>query len=244
MTHPDEGTLLALRDGEPITQADRVHIAECSTCSALLDDARARAETVRRVLHEDGDEIDIARAKAAVRDRLDRNTGRPSSPLFASGLRRAAAILLVAAGAVSALPSSPVRAWLSGGSNESPEGTTEGAAATSPDTDTRSIGVPAQSGLVIAFSGAEPGTPISLAFRPQDAVGVSAAEGTRFAVADNRVDASEVVGPVVIRVPEDAPSLTITVDGRMMFRGTMSEFEVDASGVQADGGWVFRVPDR
>ena len=243
MTHPHEGILLALRDGESIDETDHAHIIECSTCAASLDDVHARAETVRRILQAD-DEVDIARAKAAVRDRLDRARGQRSTPFFGSSLRRAAAILLVTAGAVSALPSSPVRAWLAGGSKETPEGTAVGPATASTGSDIRSIGVPAQPGLVIALTGAEAGTPVSLTFELREAVEVSAAEGTRFAIADNRVDASEVVGPVVIRVPEDAPSLTVTLEGRMMFRGTLSQFEVDPSGTQADGGWVFRMSDR
>ena len=57
------------------------------------------------------------------------------------------------------------------------------------------------------------------------------------------IDAAEVVGPVVIRVPDGAPALIISVNGRIVFSGTGAENEIDASGVQADGGWVFRAPE-
>ena len=204
MTHPDEGTIVALRDGEPIAENDRAHIAACSTCSILLTEAHARAEVVARMFEEEAGEIDIARAKRAVRDRLDRERSRSSSWMFATGLRRAAAVLLVAAGAVSALPSSPVRAWISGAADEVAPGPPDRAVGTSLREEVRSIGVPARAGLVIALTGAEPGTSVSFVFESRDAVEVSAGEGTRFAIAPARVEASEVVGPVVIRVPADA----------------------------------------
>ena len=34
MTHPNEGLLLALRDGEMIPETDRAHIAACAVCSS------------------------------------------------------------------------------------------------------------------------------------------------------------------------------------------------------------------
>lgn len=242
MTHPNERMLLALRDGESIPETDRAHIDACSACLAALDEARARADLIRDVLDDVAAPIDIEAAKATVRARLDRTRGRPRFPVLGSSLRRAAAILLVAAGAVSAMQSPPVRSWLSERFAEPTDQRGQPVGTASPADELHAVGVPALPDLVIALAGAEPRTLMSLVFEPRDEVEVSAAEGTRFAIASNRVDVSDVVGPIVIRVPEGAPSLTITSDGRMMFRGTESQHEMDASGVQADGRWVFRTP--
>jgi hypothetical protein len=231
-----------LRDGESIPEAERAHIIRCAACNTLLDEARVRADLIRDVLTDGAAPIDVERAKAAVRARLDESRARSGFPVIGSSLRRAAAILLVTAGAVSALQSPPVRTWLAERFAGNPaDGHQPVATATVAD-ELRSIGVPPRSGLVIALSGMEAGTRLAVVFEARGDVEVSGAEGTRFAIADNRVAASDVVGPVVVRVPEGAPSLTISADGRMMFTGTESQHEVHASGVQADGGWVFRIP--
>lgn len=242
--HPEEGTLVALRDGEAISETDRAHIATCSTCSVSLEEARARAEFVRRFLEDEADDIDIDRAKARVRARLDRTRAGRGAPIFARGLRRAAAILLVAAGAAYALPSSPVRGWLTGTTESAqPEGP-EAVPGTVLGGDTRSIGFAARPGLVLALSGAAPGTEVSLHFETREGVEVSAAEGTRFAIAGDRFEASEVVGPVTIRIPANAPALTIMLDERMMFTGTGSRFETDGTGTRTDDGWTFTTSER
>lgn len=239
MTHPDEGTLVALRDGESITETDRAHITACDACLEQLDEVRARAEMVADLLAIPGAPIDVERAKIVVRARLD---GQTSSRVVAGSLRRAAIILLVAAGAVSALQSPPVRVWIAERFAEPAENPVRPDAPSEARSDVRSIGVPPVSGLVIALFSAEAGTRLAVTFESRSDVEVSAAEGTRFAIAEGRVEVSDVVGPVVVRVPIGAPALTVTSDGRMMFRGTEATNERDTSGVQADGGWVFRTP--
>ena len=156
---------------------------------------------------------------------------------------RAAAILLIAAGAVSALQSAPVQSWLSERFGASDATDPAVGTASRQAEALQSVGIAARPGLVIALSGLDAGDRVALVFEARNEVEVSAAEGTRFVIADARIDASDVIGPVVIRVPAGAPALTITANGRIMFTGTDAEYEVDPSGVQADGGWVFRAPE-
>ena len=243
MTHPQEGMLLALRDGEGIPEAARAHITACSVCRGVLAEARARADSIRVLLEREVEPVDTEAAKAAVRASLDQARARSRYPRVVTSLGRAAAILLLAAGAAYAVQSPPVRGWLSDRFAQPQVLEAPAADAPAQSDERRSIGVAAQPGLVVALSELGVETRVALVFEVRDEVEVFAAEGTRFAVADNRITVSNVIGPVVIRVPTGAPTLTVTANGRIMFTGTEATYEVDGSGVRADGGWVFRVPD-
>lgn len=236
MTHPNEGLLLGLRDGESISEIDRVHIMACTACLTSLDEARARAELIRDTLDEGLVRMDVERAKAAVRARLDVAEARLRFPVIGSSLRRAAAILLVTAGAVSALQTPLVRTWLSDRFVPATSPADQGVGPQTVTDELRAIAVTARPGLVISLSGMDAGARVAVVFEARDDVEVSGAEGTRFAIADDRVEATDIVGSIVVRVPERAPSLTIMANGRMMFTGTDSRYEIDASGIQADGG--------
>ncbi len=124
MSHVDPGTIAMIRDrGLVDADADR-HVRGCLTCRAALDEARTRSERVDEALSAltDGLDIDVVRAKADVRRRLDERreaVHRPSrSPLWALG--RAAVLLrdrcrirpagLAAIGSVRA--PSPTPRWL------------------------------------------------------------------------------------------------------------------------------------
>ena len=243
MMHVNEGLLLALRDGESVTEEALSHVEMCAVCSSGLEEVSARAALIREMLEEEVPAVDLEAAKAAVRARLDRSRTRSRVPFIVSSVRRAAAILLVAAGAVSAFQAPSVRSWLSERFGDS--GATGPGAGTAPRQaeELQSVGIAARPGLVIALTGLDAGHRVALVFEVRDEVEVSAAEGTRFVIADARIDASDVVGPVVIRVPVGAPALMIMANGRIMFTGTDAEYDVDSSGVQADGGWIFRAPD-
>jgi len=105
--HPDEGVLQALLDGEldAVTVAEaRNHIAVCAECRTRLDALRADEELVNRTLGSlDRPAAPIAAAVVAAR-------ARRSGPAF----RWAAAIILflLGAGALYALPRSPLRHWI------------------------------------------------------------------------------------------------------------------------------------
>jgi len=243
MTHPNEGLLLGLRDGESISETDRAHIMACTACLTSLDEARTRAELIRDALDEGVVRMDLERAKAAVRARLDIAEVGPRFALIGSNLRRAAAILLVTAAAVSALQTPLVRTWLSDRVAPATGSADQGAGPATAAGELRAIAVAAQPGLVISLSGMDAGARMALVFEPRDDVEVSGTEGTRFTIADDRIEATDIVGSIVVRVPERAPSLTIMANGRMMFTGTESRYEIDASGIQADGGWVFLMPE-
>lgn len=243
MTHPQEGMLLALRDGEGIPETARAHIAACSVCRGVLAEARVRAGSIRDLLDREVELVDTEAAKAEVRARLDQARARPRYPRIMTSLGRAAAILLLAAGAAYAVQSPQVRGWFSDRFVQ--PGVSEAPAVDAPvqSDELRSIGVAARPGLVVALTELGVETRIALVFEVRDEVEVFAGEDTRFAVADNRITVSDVIGPVVIRVPAGAPTLTVTANGRTMFMGTEATYEIDGSGVRADGGWVFRVPD-
>lgn len=50
MIHLTEGTILAVRDREPVADEVLAHLAECAACALALEEARSRAEAVEQAL--------------------------------------------------------------------------------------------------------------------------------------------------------------------------------------------------
>lgn len=107
MNHPNEGALLALIDGEldaPSEAALREHLARCEPCRAELQTLRNDTMELSGALRLLDRAPPVGRAWQGVAVRRVRRAAVP--------LRRAAALLLVAGGALSAtVPGSPVRGW-------------------------------------------------------------------------------------------------------------------------------------
>src|SRR5690606_29906832 len=117
-THLDEATVVALRDGEEAPESAPRHVEACARCSDVVSDAERRAILITEALAAlDDPVVDLEEARSATRARLDRvseGTRRVGGGWMPAHMGRAAAVLLVAAGAVSALPGSPVRQWIAG----------------------------------------------------------------------------------------------------------------------------------
>lgn len=124
-THPSEGSLQALADGE--LEPDRAvdvqrHLRGCEDCARHLDQLRALGDEVTAALEsldgrEDPERWMPDRAWETIRARrLDlRAHPRPQAARWwQHGAAAAIVVLLLGTGAAAALPWSPLRTWLSG----------------------------------------------------------------------------------------------------------------------------------
>ena len=103
----------------------RLHLESCPTCEQALAESVERATAIAGLLESLETPVDSDSAKVAVRARLDRERAKESrAPRGWKHLGRAAAVLLVAAGAVTALPGSPLHERVFGGPGETVETTT------------------------------------------------------------------------------------------------------------------------
>lgn len=241
MSHVDPGTIATIRDrGLVDAGADR-HVRGCLTCRAALDEARTRSEQVDEELSALSDDldIDVVRAKAEVRRRLDERreaVHRPSSgPLWALG--RAAVLLLAVTGVVYALPGSPLRDWL--GPRAEPEAVVAPAAA-EPDAATESEGIELtvpDTGLGIVLTSVAADATVEVLRIEGRRTAIVAGPGSRYLVSQGRAEVDAAPGPVRITLPRDAGPLTIEVGGRMILRQVDGELELS-------GDVVSRSADR
>ena len=251
MTHVDETVLMALRDGEAVAAEARTHVETCLPCRHALAEVRARASAIEALIGAGTggrpavDDGSLAEAKVKVRARLDAQRAREGGMrLGISHLRRAAAILLLTAGAASALPGSPVRAWL--GLNDeapSPHDTAISAPVLVPETPSETVVlIPAGAGIEIELLDLPADSEVELAWLDGSTAQVSGGPGTRYAVADGQARATAPNGPVRLGIPRSAPRISIAVNGRMVYRGTSEEADVADVARRTANGLVFVVP--
>jgi hypothetical protein len=272
MGHPSEGELQAHLDGEMVgVERDslQAHLRVCPVCRStaeaqerastrvalglsLLDrepslapeEARNRVHARLRVGNGVGSGMETARRRPG--HRLSRSG--ISIPFLASGrsvpLPWAASIaLLLTAGAVSALPGSPVREWLVqkwGGLTEagSPAAEVETTAAPGEEDPTAPAAVdPGEIGASILaddggvelwIRGLPAGADIRVVWIDGNMAGIFAGEGTRFRTEAGRVEAEAPPGPVRVEIPRSLGSVVVGVDGTVLLR--MSGGEVDVLG--------------
>jgi len=245
MTHLDEGTLTALRDGEA-EEAARDHLHGCSDCQTALREARNRAETIESLLADLDEPLDVEGAKASVRARLDTGPWRHQARRtpWSSGLGRAAAVLLVAAGAASALPGSPVREWITGTSRVRDEGV--GASQGLPVQQQSGIAVQVEDRtLRIAIDGATPGSELEVLFTEGETARIAAPAGSGFSFGDGILEARVVSGPVRVELPSGAVLATLDLNGRRYLSRRDGVLDVlGPSSERRDTRIVFTVPDR
>ena len=159
-------------------------------------------------------------------------------------LGRAAVLVLIGAGALSALPG-PFNGWI-------PRVFSEGAPPAPPTSPGPEL--PGQVGgrmevlagpVVVRLENVVPGTVIDVRRVADRAVGVLAATGSEFSYGGGEVRASIVAGPVAVELPDGVVPATLIVNGDVYL-------VVDAAGVEvagptgvADGGSLvtFQVPD-
>lgn len=243
MSHLDEGTLLAIRDRGIVDADARTHVVECGECSEALAATRDRAEMVARALGalDEGPVIDVEAGKGAVRRRLDERRGAPRRPAppFYRSLGRAAALVLLASGAVYALPNSPLRHWIIG--DGTPPAATVEAGPAVDASEGIELAVPA-GGLTIVLNAAQTGQRIEVAWVDGDEAAVVAGAGSRYAVSSGSLRVDVAAGDVHIDVPLGSDPVTIEVNGRLLLRASAGEMDVRGAVASRDArGIVFTV---
>jgi hypothetical protein len=227
MNHLEEGTMLAIRDRELIPGDARAHLAECGRCRTTLEELERRAEMIASALCTLDGPLVVERAKAAVRARLDArwDADRVPAGRWRAHIGRAAAVLLLAAGAAYALPGSPVRAWLEG----SVEG--DGATAVGP-TSQEAVGegaieVDLDAGRIqVVLSGLPPGSTLDVVWTDRATARIVAAAGSSFSFGEGRAEAVVPPGPVRVELPRGASAVSVEVDGRMYLRRAADGLEI------------------
>jgi hypothetical protein len=249
MTHLDEGTLVALRDAGPADEPTSGHLRDCPTCTDRLDEATARAVAVAEALASLDEPVDVRSAKVAVRRRLDAVRGgvHAGRGWWHAHVGRAAAVLLLTAGAASALPWSPVRDWWAGAPAEPLTGSDPaggvGATQGSPPAGI-SVAVPRGS-IAVIVRGAEPGSVIEVVWVDRPTARVSAPAGSQFTYADGRAEVDAAAGPVEVELPRDAALASLEVDGRLFLERSGEHLDVPGPAVtRSDARLRFLVPAR
>lgn len=223
MTHPDEGTLQALLDGEvapPEHQALTRHLGGCERCRGELEELRLAFERSAGALA-----LLDRPAPAGAHREFTRRRGRYA---WGPALRRAAVLLLFAAtGAAAAVPGSPLREWLSGRIGGAPESASAPAAAPAaqpapaPEAPPAGVSVrPSEGVMRVALVRPSAGLRVRVRVSEEEMVRVSArgaAAGARFRT---RTDRIEVVdggpGDVWVEVPRSVRHFSLEVDGRVL----------------------------
>jgi hypothetical protein len=255
MKHLDEATILTLRDGGTADSAVREHLEACATCRAAMAEAEVRAERIGRTLAALDGPVEATAAKAGVRARLGtRASAAPAHGWGGRHLGRAAALLLVTAGAAAALPWSPVRSlWSPPWSEpaaEAPE--TPAAVVTRPEAPAEvvanepGITVAVQDGVVqVVVRGAAVGSHVTVSWSDQPTARLTAPSGSRFTYAAGRVEVDASRGDVGVDLPKDASRVSLEVDGQLYLSGSPSALEVPGPAVErSDDAIRFRVVER
>jgi hypothetical protein len=247
MTHGDEGTIVAMRDGAWTDEGVTAHVSVCDACAGELERARARAVRVAAALAELDDDVDVEAAKATVRRRLGTapRERRASGGSARSALAKAAVLVLVAAGAVSALTWSPLRSWWRGSqaaSTSAPEPPLPSPAQTS----LAALAAPLVDGRIgVIVRGVPAGTSIDVAWVDGSNARISAPAGSAFTYAAGRAEVDAVAGPVRIELPRNADLASVAVDDVEYVRRSGAEVRVTGPAVERTEALLrFVVPQR
>jgi hypothetical protein len=256
--HLDEATILAVRDDAPVGKAARAHLDACATCRAALTAARARADAVEHALTALDRPIEPVAAKAGVRARLrtvGTDPGRSGGHRRWSGrhLGRAAALLLVTAGAAAALPGSPLRSlWVPSGAAEpigaseveSPPGPAAGETGVRFSDDVGIAVAVVDSAVHVVIRGADPGTDLSVSWTDQSSARVLAPTGSRFTYAAGRIEVDASRGAIRIELPRSAGAVSVEVDGHLYLQGSPVSLQITGPMVdRTDDSIRFQVGD-
>lgn len=247
MTHLEEATVVALRDGEEASETERHHVETCAPCADTVSEAERRALLIMEALASlDDPVIDLEEARAAIRARLDRTsqrTLRGGGWWMPAHMGRAAAVLLVAAGAVSAMPGSPVRQWIANVDTSPAE---DPAVRVAPAQEAQAAGVTvpvASSGMRVLVSSLGPLDRLEVVWVDGGSARVDAPPGSRFSYAEGRVEALVAGGPVRVELPRSGASVTLEVDGVRYLTRTGDVVEVTGPvGERTDARILFIAP--
>ena len=225
MIHLTEGMIVAVRDREPVADEVLAHLNESAAGARALEDARSRAEAVEQALSV----LTVPLVVPIGRGRRDAVRGtRTRGTVWTPGwLGRAAVLVLIGAGALSALPG-PFNGWI-------PRVFTGGPPPAPPSTSAPEL--PGQVGgrmevvsgpVVVRLENVVPGTVIDVRRVAGRAVGVLAATGSEFSYRSGEVRAAVVAGPVTVELPDGVVPATLIVNGA-------SYLVVDAAGMEVTG---------
>jgi anti-sigma factor RsiW len=238
MTHATDGLLQAYLDGEidaPAAAGLREHLASCDACASELRELERVGARVRAALDLVATPPPMLRARAAIAARRRQPAPAPRwslRRLGASGLAKAAMLLLALAGAgAAAIPGSPVRRALEGtfarvaqlfnGAAPAEQAAQPGVVdpVVEPGYSSAAGVLPAEGRvrvLLYAPSGA-----VSVTVRTVDAPRAQVqtemrTEGVRFRSGAGRLEVLGLgEGEVTILIPRTAQGATIEVDGRV-----------------------------
>lgn len=222
MTHPSEGQLQALMDGE-VPQEDRVtlesHLRACAPCRQRLAALEAASVGFSRAVRS----LDVPAPTELAHRRFRRQRRRRA---FTGTPLRWAAILVVGTAATlsATLPGSPVRAWLTGADQD--DGTVEervevarNAGEAGDISFDAGVSVEPRGDMRVVFVASPEGLRVRVRLHDGPRVNVlagGAAESARFRTGSDRIEvAGGGPGEVRVDVPRGVPRFTLEVDGRV-----------------------------
>ena len=248
MIHLTEDMILVVRDREPVADEVLAHLDECGACARALEDARSRAEAIEQALGTLtvplGKEVRGERASGRGRRDAVRGTWTRGAVWSVRWLGRAAVLVLIGAGALSALPG-PFNGWI-------PRTFSRGPAPVAPTTAAPAL--PGQVGgrmevetgpVEVRLENVVPGTVIDVRQVAGQAVGVLAATGSEFTYGSGEVRAAVVAGPVTVELPEGVVPATLVVNGATYLVVNATGIEVPGPATLAGGDNLatFEVPN-
>ena len=159
-------------------------------------------------------------------------------------LGRAAVLLLIGAGALSALPG-PFTGWIPRMFSVQPPPDAPPPAGPEPTGQVGGRMEVSTGPLVVRLESVPPGTVVDVRRVAGQAVGVLAGTGSEFAYGTGEVRASIVAGPVVVELPEGVAPATLVVNGAVYLVVDAAGMEVSGPTTAAGGGDLatFRVPN-
>jgi hypothetical protein len=225
--HPDQGVLQAHVDGELSAVAREElsrHLDACPLCRAEVIELEALAGRVRsELLHVHAPAPDLGAARWLVRGRrIERAKERRSRIAVAASV-----LLLVTAGAASALPGSPFRIWWEGVRRTdvavpTPMVEIDATVSALVQAETSGVGVPAVGGRVEIWLEQVPtGALLEIAIVDAERAFIEAPAGTEFSVEAAVGTARAIVGPrpgaIHVTVPRDAAASEVRANGILVY---------------------------
>lgn len=246
MTHPGEGTLQALLDGEmPAAEQDALehHLSECGHCGAQLEVLRDASDHLSRALRL----LDRPPPVAEARARLEHARRRRTAVRSTAVLRRAAILLLGSAAVLSAtVPGSPLREWLANGRGAGTPATTAvrepvaESAAESVEPAPAGISVrPLEGRMRVVLTAPASGSRIRVRLYDGERVGVWAT-GTsaraRFRSGPERLEVDGAgPGEIQVEIPRAVRQFTLEVDGQIYLRKVGEDLRFPGPAVDTAG---------
>ncbi len=253
MNHLREADIVTLRDGEDATLGITEHADDCDRCRSDLDDARERSRSIESALRLLDEPVDLERARIEIRRRLDARVEsghaerfRPTRRWGRGHLRRAAALLLVTAGAASALPGGPLHRWLtSREAQEAPHEAEQATVRAAPEATPAGItaAVPPE-GLRVTIDAPGGLERLRVVWGPAGTARLEAPEGSRFTYAAGRIEAAIAAGDAVrLVLPREGAPIEVEVGGRTVLSRDGNDVVVTAPILErSDEGLVLGSP--